>query len=171
MDEIAVIMGLITLVASNRPPRPVSTTAISILFVLTGLITNYHGGGANIIMNFEQSSICIIILNMLRPFMNMIGACWMRRSLGEPISALLIDSHHNVIAGGWNGQLTKWTAEGDELWSAKLPDRIGSIAFNDTGVYVTAGLHLVAINTENGEVFWQQALEGSADQVVIFQDF
>ena len=102
--------------------------------------------------------------------MNMIGACWMRRSLGEPISALLIDSHHNVIAGGWNGQLTKWTANGDQLWSVKLPDRIGSIAFDDTGVYVTAGLHLAAINTENGEVFWQHALEGSADQVVIFQD-
>ncbi len=102
--------------------------------------------------------------------MNMIGACWMRRSLGEPVSALMIDSYHNVIAGGWNGLLTKWTAEGDELWSVKLPDRIGSITFDDAGVYVTAGLHLAAINTEDGEVFWQHALEGSADQVVIFQD-
>ena len=28
--------------------------------------------------------------------MNMIGACWMRRSLGEPVSALLIDSNNSI---------------------------------------------------------------------------
>ena len=101
--------------------------------------------------------------------MNMIGACWMRRSLGEPLSALLIGSNNEIIAGGWNGILTKWSAEGDELWSIQLPDRIGSISIAENGIYVCAGLHLVAINNENGEIFWQQALEGSADQVVIFQ--
>ena len=64
--------------------------------------------------------------------MNMIGACWMRRSLGEPVSALLIDSNNEIIAGGWNGILTKWSAEGDELWSIQLPDRIGSISILKT---------------------------------------
>ena len=53
--------------------------------------------------------------------MNMNGACWMRRSLGEPVSALYIDSQNNVIAGGWNGRLIKWRASGDDLWSVQLP--------------------------------------------------
>tara|TARA_B100000900_G_scaffold204991_1_gene173758 strand:+ start:3044 stop:4114 length:1071 start_codon:yes stop_codon:yes gene_type:complete len=100
--------------------------------------------------------------------MNMIGACWMRRSLGEPVSALLIDSNNSIIAGGWNGILTKWSAEGDELWSIQLPDRIGSISVTENAVYVCAGLHLVAVNSNQGELIWQHALEGSADEVTTF---
>ena len=100
--------------------------------------------------------------------MNMIGACWMRRSLGEPVSALLIDSNNSIIAGGWNGILTKWSAEGDEVWSIQLPDRIGSISVTENAVYVCAGLHLVAVNSNQGELIWQHALEGSADEVTTF---
>lgn len=97
--------------------------------------------------------------------MNMTGACWMRRTLGEPVSALLIDSQNSIIAGGWNGRLTKWDASGDEIWTAQLPDRIGCIAINEDFVYATAGLHLVAVKSISGEVQWQRALEGSADIV------
>ena len=102
--------------------------------------------------------------------MNMIGACWMRRSLGEPVSALLIDSNNSIIAGGWNGILTKWSAEGDEVWSIQLPDRIGSISVTENAVYVCAGLHLVAVNSNQGELIWQHALEGSADEVTTFNE-
>ncbi len=97
--------------------------------------------------------------------MNMAGACWMRRTLGEPVSALLIDSQNNVIAGGWNGRLTKWDASGDEIWTVQLPDRIGCISINEDSVYATAGLHLSAVNLLSGEIQWQHALEGSADIV------
>jgi len=84
--------------------------------------------------------------------MNMIGACWMRRSLGEPVSALLIDSHNCTIAGGWNGILTKWSAEGDRQWSTQLPDRIASISIDENGIYACAGLHLVAVaSARSGE--------------------
>tara|TARA_B100000614_G_scaffold58806_1_gene52000 strand:+ start:495 stop:1565 length:1071 start_codon:yes stop_codon:yes gene_type:complete len=100
--------------------------------------------------------------------MNMIGACWMRRSLGEPISALLIDSNNRIIAGGWNGILTQWSAEGDELWSTQLPDRVGSITISKNGIFVCSGLHLVAINPDNGALLWQHPLEGSADEVTTF---
>ena len=62
----------------------------------------------------------------------------MRRTLGEPVSALSIDSQNNIIAGGWNGRLTKWDASGDEIWTGKLPDRIGCIAINEDSVYATA---------------------------------
>ena len=97
--------------------------------------------------------------------MNMTGACWMRRTLSEPVSALSIDSQNNIIAGGWNGRLTKWDASGDEIWTIQLPDRIGCIEINDDFVYATAGLHLAAVKSLSGEVQWQHALEGSADIV------
>ena len=100
--------------------------------------------------------------------MNMISACWMRRSIGEPISALLIDSNNEIIAGGWNGILTKWSAIGDELWSTQLQDRISSISVLKNAIYVCAGLHIVAINSKDGQLIWQHALEGSADKVTTF---
>ena len=100
--------------------------------------------------------------------MNMIGACWMRRSLGEPVSALLIDSDNCTIAGGWNGILTKWSSEGDRQWSAQLPDRIASISIDENGIYACAGLHLVAVDSDSGAILWQHALEGSADEVTTF---
>ena len=102
--------------------------------------------------------------------MNMDGACWMRRSLEEPVSALLFDSYNNLIAGGWNGCLSKWSADGDEIWGARLPDRVSSIAVTEKYVFATSGLHLVAVDNETGSVIWQHALEGSADQVIIHNE-
>ena len=95
----------------------------------------------------------------------MISACWMRRSVGEPVSALLIDSNNDIIAGGRDGILIKWSAEGDELWSTQMPNRIGSIIIAEKGIYVCAGLHLVAVDPNTGKLLWQQALEGSADEI------
>lgn len=99
--------------------------------------------------------------------MNLVGACWMRRSLDEPISALLLTQNQALVAGGWNGRLAKWNASGDLQWSVELPDRIGSISVDENSVYVTAGLHLCAINSSDGDVMWQHPLEGSADIVTV----
>lgn len=99
--------------------------------------------------------------------MNLVGACWMRRSLDEPISALLLTQNQALVAGGWNGRLAKWNASGDLQWSVELPDRIGSISVDENTVYVTAGLHLCAINSSDGDVMWQHPLEGSADIVTV----
>jgi len=99
--------------------------------------------------------------------MNMIGACWMVRSLGEAVSALSINESYGIIAGGWNGRLNKWAPEGELQWSIQLPDRIGSISCTNDLMVVTAGLHVVAIKSDDGEILWQVPLEGSADQAVI----
>ena len=107
------------------------------------------------------------MLNLLTRAMNLAGACWMRRSLDEPISALLLTENQALVAGGWNGRLAKWNASGDLQWSVKLPDRIGSISADENRVYVTAGLHLCAVNSTDGNVIWQQPLEGSADIVTV----
>ena len=88
----------------------------------------------------------------------MIGACWMRRSLGEPVSALLIDSNNSIIAGGWNGILTKWSAEGDEVWSIQLPDRIGSISVTENAVYVCAEVAFSCCKFKSRRTVRQHAL-------------
>ena len=101
--------------------------------------------------------------------MNMVGACWMTRLLGEPVSALSIDESNDIIAGGWNGVLSYWDCDGENNWSTNLPDRIGSIASNQEFVFATAGLHIVAVSRTSGELMWQFALEGSADEVIIHE--
>ena len=101
--------------------------------------------------------------------MNMVGACWMTRLLGEPVSALSIDESNDIIAGGWNGVLSYWDCDGENSWSTNLPDRIGSITSNQEFVFATAGLHIVAVSRTSGELMWQFALEGSADEVIIHE--
>lgn len=99
----------------------------------------------------------------------MVGACWMTRLLGEPVSALSIDESNDILAGGWNGVLSYWDCDGENNWSTILPDRIGSIASNQEFVFATAGLHIVAVSRTSGELMWQFALEGSADEVIIHE--
>ena len=101
--------------------------------------------------------------------MNMVGACWMTRLLGEPVSALSIDESNDIIAGGWDGMLSYWDCDGENIWSTNLPDRIGSITSNQEFVFATAGLHIVAVSRTSGELMWQFALEGSADEVIIHE--
>lgn len=101
--------------------------------------------------------------------MNMVGACWMTRLLGEPVSALSIDESNDIIAGGWNGVLSYWDCDGENSWSTNLPDRIGCITSNQEFVFATAGLHIVAVSRTSGELMWQFALEGSADEVIIHE--
>ena len=101
--------------------------------------------------------------------MNMVGACWMTRLLGEPVSVLSIDESNDILAGGWNGVLSYWDCDGENNWSTNLPDRIGSIASNQEFVFATAGLHIVAVSRTSGELMWQFALEGSADEVIIHE--
>ena len=99
----------------------------------------------------------------------MVGACWMTRLLGEPVSVLSIDESNDILAGGWNGVLSYWDCDGENNWSTNLPDRIGSIASNQEFVFATAGLHIVAVSRTSGELMWQFALEGSADEVIIHE--
>ena len=56
--------------------------------------------------------------------MDLFSSTWMTRSLGESVSALHLESDGGVYAGGWNGSLKHWDAEGTLVWTASLPDRI-----------------------------------------------
>ena len=103
---------------------------------------------------------------MVSHIMDLVQAAWMIRDLGQPVSALHIGEDASLIAGGWDGVLKKWDAEGTLLWDAQCEDRIESILVIGDLVVVTAGLHITCVR--DGEIQWSHALEGSADMITSF---
>lgn len=99
--------------------------------------------------------------------MDLAQAAWMIRDLSQPVSAIDLDQDSNLIAGGWDGSLKKWNADGDLLWTAQCQDRIESILRIENSVIVTTGLHISLV--QEGEIKWSHALEGSAD-LLAFHD-
>ena len=97
--------------------------------------------------------------------MDLKGAMWMQRSLGESVSLVHLMENGDVFAGGWDGRLIRWDEEGTTLWSTQTNDRISALAINGDLVVITSGLHLVALSLDSGEELWSVALEGSADDV------
>jgi WD40 repeat protein len=102
--------------------------------------------------------------------MDLLGACWMIRSLEQSVSSVSFDGQNNLVAGGWDGQIRKWNSDGDLLWSENLPDRISEIIFHEDQIIVTSGLHIVVLNSKNGQINWQHPLEGSADSAIVEND-
>ena len=99
--------------------------------------------------------------------MDLLSACWMIRSLDQAVSSVSLDSDNNLIAGGWDGQIKKWDSEGDTVWVQDLPDRISEIVFEQEKVIVASGLHIVCLDSNSGEILWQNPLEGSADSLLV----
>lgn len=97
--------------------------------------------------------------------MDLNTATWMVRSLGEPVSTVLIDDQATVFAGGWNGRVACWDGEGKSLWTVETEDRIGAFTLGDTLLIAASGLHVVALDRATGEQRWSVPLEGSADAV------
>jgi len=102
--------------------------------------------------------------------MDLFASAWMTRSLGEPVSALHLEQGGGIFAGGWNGQLKHWDAEGELIWTITLPDRITILALHGGNVFATAGLHVVCLEATTGEQRWSHALEGSADSLYVFEN-
>ena len=102
--------------------------------------------------------------------MDLMGACWMVRSLEQSVSSVSFDEQNNLVAGGWDGQIRKWNQDGDLLWSETLPDRITEIIFHLDQIIVTSGLHIVNLESSTGQINWQHPLEGSADSVIVEND-
>jgi hypothetical protein len=100
--------------------------------------------------------------------MDLIGAAWMIRDLGQIVSAIHIAEDGVIIAGGWDGRLKCWDAEGATLWEVDCNDRIESILVQDNMIIVTSGLHITAVI--DGEIKWAYPLEGSSDMLVFHDD-
>lgn len=95
--------------------------------------------------------------------MDLMGAAWMVRELGEPVSAIHVLADGGIIAGGWDGILKHWDVEGDLIWKVDCDDRIESILINQDRTIVTSGLHITCI--KEGSIEWSHALEGSSDML------
>lgn len=94
---------------------------------------------------------------------------WFVRELDERPSSLHIGE--NVLyVGGWDGRLRAWSTDGEELWSVRLPDRILTIASAGDRIFLTTGLYVMALNSENGEEVWSHVTEGSADAICVSDD-
>jgi len=102
--------------------------------------------------------------------MDLFASAWMTRSLGESVSAVHLEQGGGIFAGGWNGNLKHWDAEGELVWTATLPDRITVLAIHEDLVFATAGLHVVCLEATTGDQRWSHALEGSADSLYAFKE-
>ena len=101
--------------------------------------------------------------------MDLFSSTWMTRSLGESVSAVHLEQDGGIYAGGWDGNLKHWDAEGTLMWTASLPDRITILSVCEGAIFATAGLHIVCLEADSGEQRWSHALEGSADTLALFK--
>ena len=99
--------------------------------------------------------------------MDLAQSTWMVRDLGQAGSDVLLLEDDSVIAGGWDGAIKYWSADGDTNWGIETPDRISCLTVKSDKLYATSGLHLLKIDMKTGEIDWQIELEGSADAVVV----
>ncbi len=99
--------------------------------------------------------------------MDLTQSTWMVRDLGQAASDVLLLEDDSVIAGGWDGAIKYWSAEGDTIWGIETPNRISCLTIESDKLYATSGLHLLAIDLATGDIDWQIQLEGSADAVVV----
>jgi len=102
--------------------------------------------------------------------MDLKGAAWMARSLNQSVSCVHLTDHGHVLAGGWDGALAMWDVDGTLVWRVETGDRISALALNDATVVATSGLCIVALDRLTGATRWSVALEGSADEVVLWKD-
>ena len=98
--------------------------------------------------------------------MDLKAAAWMVRSLNQSVSSVQLTQEGDILAGGWDGALALWDAEGTLIWRVDIGDRISALALNTTTVMATSGLSIVALNRQDGTVQWSRPLEGSADEVL-----
>ena len=100
--------------------------------------------------------------------MDLLGAAWMIRDHGEPVSALHLSEDGSLLVGGWEGLLKSWSPDGDLIWATDCGERISSIAIDNDRIFLTAGLRITCV--EKGSIIWSHALEGSADQVIVHDE-
>ncbi len=97
--------------------------------------------------------------------MDLNDAAWMVRSLGQSVSVVHLTDEGEVVAGGWDGLLAMWDADGTLVWKTSTPDRVSALAVGSTSMLATSGLHVLHIDRSTGDVMWSVPLEGSADDV------
>ena len=83
--------------------------------------------------------------------MDLTQSTWMVRDLGQAASDVLLLEDNSVLAGGWDGAIKYWSAEGETVWEIATPNRISCLTTDADKLYATSGLHLLKIDLETGE--------------------
>ncbi len=102
--------------------------------------------------------------------MDLHALAWMVRDAGQSVGCVRLLDDHRVLAGGWDGDVRCWDAEGNLLWSASTPDRVSAITPWGDAVALTSGLHVVVLDLATGAERWSRPLEGSADLQCVLGD-
>ena len=87
--------------------------------------------------------------------MDLTQSTWMVRDLEQAASDVLLLEDDSVIAGGWDGAIKYWSAEGDTIWGIETPNRISCLTIEADKLYATSGLHLLKIDLKTGNIDWQ----------------
>jgi hypothetical protein len=103
--------------------------------------------------------------------MDLLGHTWMQRQLGQAVSCVFLTKDNGAIAGGWDGALRYWDAEGSQIWDITTSSRVSSILEYDDMFVATSGLEVVAVSKNDGKIMWVTALEGSSDGLLQFDNF
>ena len=94
---------------------------------------------------------------------------WMSRQTPSPVSSVNIIEEAFYV-GDIDGNLYVWDLDGDLCWNTDCGDRVESIAIASKHkpalLFATAGVDLICLNADLGDIVWCNKLEGSSDEVV-----
>lgn len=97
------------------------------------------------------------------------GWVWAQRELPFAVDAVHLEQSC-FLAGDREGGLACWDLEGSLRWNADAGQRVEDFASGRDGeremMYVTAGLHVIGISSNDGDIIWRQELEGSSEAVL-----
>ena len=95
---------------------------------------------------------------------------WAIRDLPSSVEGLFIDKD-KIIAGDKDGTIVCWNHEGGVLWEQNVGNRVENFVITDknksANLFLVAGLEVVGLNSESGEIIWRYELEGISDWVVV----
>ncbi|MBJ23589.1 MAG: hypothetical protein CMB64_02850 [Euryarchaeota archaeon] len=95
---------------------------------------------------------------------------WAIRELPSSIEGLFINDEI-ILAGDKEGNIVCWNHEGEIKWKQKVGTRVENFALTKntktTNLFLVAGLELIGLNFESGEIKWKVELEGISDWVTI----
>jgi len=95
---------------------------------------------------------------------------WAIRELPSSVEGLFIDDD-KIIAGDKEGAIVCWNHEGEVLWKQDVGNRVENFVLtkksNSANLFLVAGLEVIGLNSESGDIIWRAELEGISDWVTI----
>ena len=94
---------------------------------------------------------------------------WMGRQVPSPVSSVNIIERAFYV-GDIDGNMYVWNLDGDLCWNTDCGDRVESIVIASQHkpalLFATAGVDIICLDADSGNILWSNKLEGSSDEVV-----